>query len=332
MKKLLSALLLFLGCSKAGPELHILNWGEYFADDTIAKFEKESGCRVIYDKFDSPEALRAKLDHTPSGYDVVFPSDELVPSLAAGGKLEKLDLSKLPNFKNIAAAFKGLGYDAKNEWSVPYMWSTTGIAYNRERVKPAPDSWAAIFDAKIQDHLSILEDPREVFAAALRLDGCDLAALTPEMIDKAKARLLGVKPKLVNGQPQDAMRKADVWIAQMYGGDAAQVGESVGYVIPKEGGTFWVDNICIAKGSTRIDLAHKFIDFLMRADVAAANSNYKKYPSPNEAAKPMINKAILENPTIYPPADVLARCKLLGEMKPELKKRLMDAWGEFNAK
>jgi spermidine/putrescine transport system substrate-binding protein len=353
MKKLLTLLLpvLALGCTAtprakeaarestmapaSGGELHILNWAEYFADSTIPNFEKECGCKVIYDNFESGEALRAKLDHVPSGYDVVFPSDEVVPPLVTEGKLEALDQTKLPNLKHISKTFRGMSYDPENRFTVPYMWGLTGIGYDKKKVKPTPDSWGVMLDPKKGNLMTLLDDPRETFTAALRLEGAkDLTSVTPEQIAKAKKRIAAVKPKAWNSQPQSMLIQGDVVLSQMFNGDAAQVaaeGIDFGFVIPKEGGTIWFDNMAIAKGSKQIALAHRFIDYLMRPEVAAANTNFKKYPNPNDAAKPFIEPAILNNPMIYPPESEVARCKVLGDVAPDVRKQIMDAWADIKA-
>ena len=341
MKRFLFAALLFAAaCGKPAPplpgpvsrgELHLLIWAEYLEDGLIKGFETEFNCKVVADTFDSGEALRGKIDHPPSGFDVVVPSDEVLPGFAADGLLERLDLSKLPNFKNIGAAFKGMAFDPKNEFSVPFHWGLTGIACASTKI----DTWAAMFDPKNASAGTILDDPREVFAAALRVDGVELSTATAEQIDRARARIAGAKPKAWDSQPQRLLIQGDAGVAMIYSGDAAQVmAEKAGvtFIVPREGGTIWFDNLAIARGSKRIDLAHQFIDYLMRPDVAAANTNFKKYPSPNDAAKPHIKKEILANPTIYPPDDVLKRCKPLGGMKPELRKKLMEAWGEVKGR
>ncbi len=332
MKRLLVALFMLLGCSSSSkPELHLLIWAEYLHDDLIRNFEKEFNCKVIVDNFDSGEKLRAKIEKPPSGFDVVVPSDEVLPGFIADGLLEKLDPAKLPNFKNIAATFRGMAFDPKNDYSVPFHWGLTGIACSTQ----SADSWVAFFDPKNAADAAFLDDPRELFAAALRVDGIDLSAATADQIEKAKNRIASAKPKTWDSQPQRLLVSGDVRLAMMYSGDAAQVmaeKSGITFVIPREGGTIWFDNLAIAKGSKQSDLAYKFIDYLMRPDVAAANTNFKKYPSPNEAAKPKIDKAILENPTIYPPDDVLKRCKPLGELKPEMRKKLMEAWGQVKAK
>lgn len=321
----------------AGPkELHVLNWAEYFADDVLPGFEKEFGCRVIYDNFESSEGLRAKLDRVPSGYDVVFPSDEILPGLIADGKLEPLDPTKLPGIQNLASRFLAMPFDPTNAYSLPYMWGLTGIAYDTKKEKRPPDSWAVLFDPKVSTRATLLDDPREVFVSALRLDGRELETADPAAIAKAKERILGSKPKAWNSQPQSMLLAGDVTIAHMFHGDAAQVaseeGASIGFVVPKEGGTIWFDNMAIAKGSKEIDLAHAFIDYLLRPEIAAKNTNFKKYPNPNEAARPFIEKGVLENPMIYPTEADLARCRPLGALTPEARQAMLDAWADIKAR
>jgi spermidine/putrescine transport system substrate-binding protein len=320
--------------SPAKAELHLLIWADYLDQQLVAKFESETHSIVIVDNFDSGEALRAKIEHAPSGFDVVVPSDEILPALIADGKLEKLDPAKLPNLRNIAAGFKGMAFDPNNEFSVPFHWGTTGIAYDVKKVKTPPTSWADLFDPKVAANGTLLDDPREVFAAALRLDGATLDAVTSAQIDSAKRRIAAAKPKAWESQPQKLLIQGDVAIAQIYSGDAAQAAaerEGIAFVIPQEGGTLWFDNLAVAKGSIQIELAHRFIDFLKRPDISGANTNFKKYPSPNEAAMPHIDKAILSNPMIYPPEADLKRTRTLGEMNPDAKSLLLRAWAEIKA-
>jgi spermidine/putrescine-binding protein len=321
--------------SAQGGELHILNWAEYFAETTIPRFEQECSCKVIYDNFESGEALRAKLDHVPSGYDVVFPSDEVVPPLIGAGKLERLDHAKLPGLARISASFRGMAYDPGQEFTVPYMWGLTGIAYNKRVLKDAPDSWAAVLDPKSGSRLSLLDDPREVFAAALRLEGArDLTGVGPAQIERARRRIAAVKPRAWNSQPQAMLIQGDVDLAQMFSGDAAQVaaeGVDLGFVVPNEGGTIWFDNMAIAKGSRRVDLAHRFIEYLLRPEVAAANTSFKKYPNPNAAAQGLIEREILANPMIYPREADVARCQVLGDPPAAVRRLIIDAWAQIKA-
>ncbi len=316
-------------------EIRILNWPDYFAKETLPGFEKESGCRVILDYIESSETIRTKLEGGKSGYDVVFPSDEVMPALVAAGLLEKLDPAKLPNLKNIGPRFRGLAYDPKNEYSVPYMWGTTGIAYLKDRVSPAPDSWAALWDAKVAKRATLLDDAREAFAAAVWLEGGDPMKTDFEAIDKGKRRLLAARPLAYESAPKDRLIRGEAWLSQCFNGDALQADEElqgrVGYVIPKEGGTLWFDSMCVAKGAPSAELAHKFIDYLLRPDVSAAITNERYFANPNEAARKHIRKEVLENPMVYPSDEDLKRCHLLGELPPDLKKRMDDAWAEVKA-
>ncbi len=336
MKRAFLAFLALAGCGPSAPELHILTWPNYFAKDTIQGFEREAACRVVVDYMESSETLRTKLAGGGSGYDVVFPSDEVVPLLVARGVLEKIDPANLPNLKNIQSRFRGLPYDPANAHSVPYMWGTTGIAYLKEKVVPAPDSWEALWDPKLVKQMTMLDDGREVIAAALRLTGADLRAAPPaEAIEKAKKKLLERKPKAYDSSPKAMLVNGDCWIAQCYSGDALQASAElegkVGYVVPKEGGTLWIDNLCVAKGAPRRELAHRFIDYLLRPEVSAAITNETRFPNPNEAARKHIRKEVLEDPLVFPPEEVLARCATLPVLPPEAKKALDAAWADLKA-
>ncbi|HLY75052.1 MAG TPA: spermidine/putrescine ABC transporter substrate-binding protein [Planctomycetota bacterium] len=341
MKRLALVLLLGLpGCSPAKPELHVFNWADYFGPDTIKDFEKEFDCRVVPDYFESAETLRARLDGGRSGFDVVFPSDEVMRALIARGLLERLDLSRIPNFKNLSPRFRSLEYDPKNDYSVPYMWGTTGIAYNKSKVSPAPDSWAALWDPKYAGKVTILDDAREAFAAAIWADRGSPSDLSGDSIEKAKRKLADAKVMAFDGQPKLRLIKGEAWIAQCYSGDALQAAGTdpkersgdIGYVIPKEGGTIWVDNICIPKGAPNKDLAHKFIDFLLRPEVSAAISNEVSYANPNEAAQKLIHQEVLDNRAANPPEEELRRCSLFKELDPAIKKKLDDAWAQVKGR
>jgi spermidine/putrescine transport system substrate-binding protein len=328
MKRLPAALLVLAGCGPAEPELRLLTWPDYFAERTIRNFEKSAGCRVKIDYIENSETLRTKLDGGASGYDVVMPSDEVVPQLAARGLVEKLDASKLPNLKNLAPRWRGLACDPKGEFSVPYTIGSTGIAYRKDLLPEPPTSWAALWDPKNAGAVALLDDAREALSASMRLDGA--VAPTPEAIAKAAKRFAGWKPRAWDSNPKALLVNGDVKLAQCYSGDALQAaadsGGKVAFVIPKEGGTLWFDNLCIAKGAKQRDLAHAFINHLLEAHTSAAITNERRFGNPNEAARAHISKEILSNPLIFPTDDDLKRLDDLPPLGPDVKKALDAAW------
>lgn len=336
MKKLLWLGVLFAGCSKGEPALHIITWPNYFAPDTVSNFEKETGCRVVVGNMESSEALRTKLSGGASGYDVVFPSDEVLPDFIARGLLERLDLSKIPNTSNIMTRYRGLPYDPKNELSVPYMWGSTGIAYHKDKIPTPPDSWAALWDPRYAAKATLLDDPREVFAAAIRADGGDPDRISPEAIAKALNRFKSWKPLAYESSPKDMLINGDVWICQCYSGDALQASDElkgrIGFVIPKEGGTVWIDNLCIAKGAPQPELAHRFINYLLRAEVSAAITNAVHFPNPNEAARKLIRRELLDNPFVNPGDTDLKRLSLLPALSSDVRQKLEEAWARLRGK
>lgn len=337
-----AALLLAAVRAAAGPgdrpeELHVLTWSDYFAADTIAGFEREFGCRVTLDYIESSDTLRAKLSGGRSGYDVAFPSDEVMGELIARGLLEKLDLSRIPNVRHLAARFRGLPFDPRQEYSVPYLWGTTGLAYNKARVSPPPDSWAALWDPRWAGRVTILDDAREAFEAARRALGGAPGPLTRDDIARARAKLRELRPLAFESAPKDRLLRGEAWLAQAFNGDALQAASAperaadIGYVLPREGGTLWIDHLTIPKGAPNAPLAHRFIDYLLRPEVAAAISKAVRFATPNEEARRLLPRELLEDPLVYPREEDLGRCRLLEELPPKLKAALEEAWAEVKA-
>lgn len=328
MKRLLALVLALAGCGPAEPELKLLTWPDYFAESTIRDAEKELKCRIKVDYIDNSETLRTKLDGGASGYDVVMPSDEVLPPLVSRGLVEKLAPAKLPNLKNLGARWKDTAH------GVPYATGSTGLAWRTDLLPTAPDSWSALWDPKLAGAVSMLDDAREAISASMRLDGA--VAPSSETIAKAAKRFAGWKPRAWSSNPKDLLVNGDVKLAQCYSGDALQAaadsGGKVAFRIPKEGGTLWYDSLCIAKGSARSDLAHAFIDFILRADVSAAITNERKFGNPNDAARSKISKDILENPLIFPSGDDLKRLAPLPPLGEDLKKTMNAAWAEIREK
>ena len=318
---LVSLKLGFSACSRKKKELFIYNWPYYISENTIPGFEKEFGVKITYDNYSSNEEMLAKLHAGASGYDLVFPSDYTVVIMREQGLLEELDMSKIPNFKNIDERFKNLDFDPGNKYSVPYFWGTTGIGYNSEKVKDKVDSWKILWDEKYKGRISMLDDMRGLMNPALKLLGYSINTTDPRQIDKAKQLLIKQKP-LVKAYTSDTyvdfLASGDIWLAQGYSGDVFQAmkeNKSLRYVIPKEGTDMWVDNMCIPKGAKNKDMAEKFINYVLRPEVSADISNATWYANPNSASRRYIKPEIINNPAIYPPDEILKKCEFQKDLK-----------------
>ncbi|HVH78242.1 MAG TPA: polyamine ABC transporter substrate-binding protein [Stellaceae bacterium] len=312
------------------PELHVYNWSDYIAPDTIPNFTKETGIAVTYDVYDGNEVLEAKLLAGQSGYDVVVPSAS--PFMAreiTAGAFRELDKSKLPNLKNLDPAMLALAAQADpgNEHGVPYLWSVTGIGYNAVLVDEALGAdapratLALLFDPanakKLADcGISLLDTPQEVFPAALAYLGLEPKSRDLGNLDKAVALLEKIRPyvrKFHSSQYINDLANGDICIALGYSGDVIQArnraaeaknGVRIEFRVPKEGAQFSIDMLGIPKDAPHPDNALKFIDYILRPDVIAAISDAVSYPNPNLAATPLVKPEIRDDPGIYPPPEV----------------------------
>ncbi|MCX7826987.1 MAG: spermidine/putrescine ABC transporter substrate-binding protein, partial [Verrucomicrobiae bacterium] len=305
--------------------------------ELLDQFRAQTGIRVRFDTYDSNEAVLEKLRSGVSDYDVVVPSDYLVRILIKQGLLAPLDHAKLPNLANINPRFRNLPFDPGNAHSVPYLWGTTGFGYNKTKIGGVLDSWSALFDERWKGRILMLDDMRECFAVALRFQGRSLNSTSAD--DLAAARDLLLKQKLLVKTYNSAdfagiLRSGDVWIAHGYSGDLAKAcaeDPSLAYVIPKEGATVAVDNLCIPRGARHVAAAHTFINFMLEGRHIAAVVNAIRYAAPNDAARPFIKPEILNNPACYPDEATLARCELMSDLGDATQ--LLDRyWTEIKAK
>lgn len=335
--------------------VNVYNWSDYIAEDTVAKFEAETGIKVNYDVFDSNELVEAKLLAGNSGYDVVVPSGFFLERQVAAGLFQKLDKSKLPNLANMDPAImeETAAHDPGNEHSVDYMWGTTAIGYNvgkvTERLGDQPaDTWDVVFKPELVSKLAdcgvtLLDAPAEVVATALNYLGLDPNSESPDDLKKAEELLLSIRPHVRyfnSSQYIDDLGNGEVCLSIGYSGDVfiaqaaaaeANAGVEVAYVIPKEGALKWFDLFAIPADAPHVDNAHKFIDFMLRPDIAAANTNYVFYASGNKAALDLIDPEVKEDPAIYPTAEVAAKLFPLKAHSPDYDELLTEAWQRIKA-
>lgn len=305
-------------------ELHIYNWSEYIDPEIYDEFASEFGVKVIEDTFSSNEDLLAKLQAGATGYDLIVPSDYMVDIMIELELLAEIDYGNIPNFANISAVFLDPPYDPGNMYSVPYQWGTTGIGYNADEFDEPPDSWDYLFDPEVASQysgkISMLNDSRETFGAALKYLGYSLNSTSEAELEEAKQLLIRQKEWVAAYDSdgfEDLLAAGETILGHGWSGDffaAAEEAEHVWYVIPKEGGVIWTDNLCIPKSAASKYTAEVFINYLLRPEVGAKITNYTWFGSPNEASNEFIDAEILEEPAIYPPAEVMAKLEFLRDV------------------
>lgn len=316
-------------------ELHIWNYAEYMGEDVIPSFEKKYKVKVSSDFFDTYEGMYARVTAGQTGFDITFPTSTDIPGLVAINKILPLDLGLIPNKVNLAPEWADPGYDPGNQHSMPYMWWTTGVAYDTAKVKETPTSWKALWDPRWSGHIAMLDDQREAFAAALIQLGFSANTVDDGELDQALALLKQQHPlvRLYSVEDQQYMASGDIWIGHAWGSDIYTVQQkkpSVQFYIPEEGSVRGSDTAVILDGAKNPIAANLFINHLLDAKVSAENSNYIGYMGPNQAAKQYISKDLLDTPWINPEKAVIDKLQELLDLGLDLDK-YATRWTELKA-
>jgi putrescine transport system substrate-binding protein len=316
--------------------VNFYNWSDYIDPTVLEAFTKETGIKVRYDTFDSNDTLEAKLLAGKSGYDVVVPTAYFLARQIAAGIFLKLDKSKLPNLVNAwpEIADRLAGYDPGNQYAVNYMWGTTGIGYNVKDARAvlgadatigaAIDSWDDVFDpakiAKFKDcGVHLLDSSDDIMPAALHYLHLDPNSSDPGDLQQAADLLGKIRPyvrKFHSSEYLNALATGEICFVVGFSGDIKQAqkraaeakgGVAVGYAIPKEGAQLWFDNLSIPKDAPNAAEAHALINYLLKSEVAAKNTNFISYANGNLASQKFVDQAILDDRTIYPDAATMAK-------------------------
>ena len=322
----LAGLVLLAACSDNEEEkiVNVYNWSDYIDEQILKDFEKETGIKVVYDVFDSNDVLETKLLAGKTGYDVVVPSGTFLARQIKAGVFAKLDKEKLPNLKNMwdVVSSRTAAYDPGNAYSINYMWGSTGIGYDEVKIKARmPDapltSWKMIFDPAVVSKFAdcgvyMLDAGDEMIPAALNYIGENPDSKDVAVIAKAEAVLAAVRPfitKFHSSEYIDALANGDICLAVGWSGDILQArdraaeaknGVEIAYVAPDEGALMWFDQMAIPADAPHPGNAHKFLDYIMRADVMAKASNYVYYANGNLASQKLLNEDVINDPAIYP--------------------------------
>ena len=301
-------------------ELHIFNWPEYMPQEILDAFAKEYQVRINYDTYSSNEEMLAKLTAGASGYDIIVPSDYMVSVLLKQGLLEPLNKEVLTNWDNLDPRFLNLEFDPENRYSVPYMWGTVGIAVNTEFVKDKITKWEDLWNPKYAGYIVLPDDPREIIGMGLQVIGKSRNSTDPQDLEAAKQKLSALMPAVKafdSDSPKSLLLSGEVYLGMVWNGEAvlaALENPNILYVIPEEGGGIWMDTLAIPKSAKNKDLAHEFINFLLRPEISAQLSEAFPYGNPNKASHAFTDPKILNNPAAYPPESALQKAEWLKDV------------------
>lgn len=334
--------------------LHVYNWSDYIADDTIKNFEEKTGIKVTYDVFDSNDVLETRLLAGSSGFDLVVPSASFLERQIKAGVFQKLDKAQLPNLANMDPDImqRVALHDPDTDHSIPYMWGTTGIGYNEAMIKKilgdgvVPDSWNYIFDPKLIARfkdcgVAVLDAPDEILKVALAWLGRDPNSQKEEDLNAAEEKLMAIRPyirKIHSSQYIDDLASGELCVAVGWSGDILQSrdraaeadkGAVIKYAIPKEGTIVWFDMLAIPADAKHPQNALAFINYLMEPQVAANNSNKVNYANGNIKSLPMVNDEVKNDPGIYPPPEVKAKLFPSLAYNEDFNRLMTRMWTKF---
>jgi len=353
MKRLLASVVFMAAAplATAAGQLHLFNWNDYIAEDTVTAFEKSCGCELVQDYYSSTEEMMAKLLAGASGYDVVVPTQNAVQALIKQGFLQGLDKSQLPNFKNTDPGFLNRSYDPGNVYSVPYAFTTTLIGYNEQQLAKlgiTPDDWSVIFDPsvleKLKGKVTVMDDAEELFGAALKYLGYSVNDRDEKHLREAQQVIMKAKPYWAAFNSSSYIKEltvGNIWVAHGYSSDMVQARAdaqaaardfSINFVLPKQGAVLALDNMVIPKDSKNKALAYQFINFMLDGKNAAALTNEIGAGNPNAAAAEFIDAEIKQQKAIFPDAATLAKLETIEASDAKQRRLLNKLWTEIKIK
>ncbi len=326
------------GCTRARlPRLNVLNWSDYVAPETIPDFEREFQVQVRYGVFESAEEMLARVMSGNSGWDVVFPPNYFIKPMLDLGLLAPLDRSRLNGLAALEAKFQAPPWDPKLEHSVPYIWGATGIVHQTS-LRPPPAGWAGLWEERVRGHVTMLDDPAEVLGAALKKLGYSLNSAEPAELEAAKRqaeRQKGLLRAYINEVVKDQLVAGEVLAAQVWRSTAMRAMEAAGkrlaFVYPAEGYPLYADNIAILHESNRQELAHRFIEYLLRPEVAARIAEVKLESTVNAEARARLPEPMRTSEVLYPPEDVLTRGEWFQPLSGQTQRLRDRIWTEIKS-
>ncbi|HCW03208.1 MAG TPA: spermidine/putrescine ABC transporter substrate-binding protein [Clostridium sp.] len=326
---------IFTGCAgdKNKVTINVFNWGEYIDEDILDDFEKETGIRVNYEIYATNEEMYEKIKAGTTSYDLIAPSDYMLERMIKEDLVQEIDFNNLPNFKNIDDSYKNMSYDPENKYSVPYMWGTIGIIYDKTQIKDKIDSWDDLWNSKYKNDIFMSDDMRNSIGISLKRLGYSLNSTNQKELDKATEELIKQRNNLnavyIGDQVKDTLRNGEKNIAVIYSGDATVLKEEekgrFEYVIPKEGTNLWFDVWAIPKSAKHKKEAEMFLNYLLDAEVNKKNVDYIGYATPNKATYELLDEEVKNDKSAYPDKEILDKSEVYIDLG-DFRKAYNDAW------
>lgn len=318
--------------------INVFNWGDYIAESTIKAFEdKYPNIKVNYETFSTNEDMYVKIKTGGSAYDVAIPSDYMITRMLNEGLLNKINMENVPNYKYIDERFKNLDFDPNNEYSVPYMWGTVGILYNKTMVSDPIDSWSILWDKKYSKQIIMPDSERDSIGITLKMLGYSLNTKNVAELEAAKEKLIEQKPLVlayVVDEVKDMMIGENAALAVVWSGDGyycISENENLAYAIPKEGTNYWFDSMVIPSTSKHQKEAELFINFMCDPEVAFANADYIGYATPHTEVMKMLDPELIADRNAYPLKEDLANWEIFEYPGDEINREYNRIWTEVKA-
>ena len=318
--------------------INVYNWGDYIAENTVSDFEaKYPNIKVNYETFTTNEDMYVKIKSGGSSYDIAIPSDYMIKRMLDENMLNKINMQNIPNYSLIDSRFKNLSYDPANEYSVPYMWGTVGILYNKTMVKEKVDSWRILWDKKYDKQIFMPDSERDSIGITLKMLGFSMNTKNIGELEEAKKALMEQKPIVlayVVDEVKDKMIEGEGALAVVWSGDAfycMSENPDLDYAIPKEGSYLWFDAMVIPKTSKHQKEAETFINYMCETETAFQNAEYIGYATPHAEARKKLDPGLTSNRNAYPEPEDLQKAEIFEYPGDELNKEYSRIWTEIKA-
>ena len=325
----------FVGCSNKQntQEINFYNYGENIDDETVKEFEQKYDIKVNIETFDDMEAMYSKIKSGAGKYDVVLVSDALMPRMIDQKLIQEINKDNIPNISQMDEEYLDLEIDPGNKYSVPYMFGTVGLIYNKDVVKEEVNSWDILWDEKYKDRIFMFDTYRDTIGVALKKLGYSLNSTNPKEIDEAKELLLEqrklVKPLYGVDNGTTMIPAGETDINMIWSGEGLNLQDeypNLVYVVPEEGANFWIDSLCIPKNAKNVEGAEKFINFVSDKKSALRIADEIGYTTPNKEAREEQPESVRNNPNAYMPAEIMNRCEIYKDFPLDVKKMYDKAW------